>query len=69
METADDVKIPLTGYQRTILISPVCDSNNNVVSTAARHQYHGAVLDFPDEAAENLRSEYVHFAVPVKGEL
>ena len=29
----DDVKIPLIGYQRTILISPVVDSNNNVVST------------------------------------
>ena len=31
--TADDVSIPLTGYQRTILISPVVDSNNNVVSS------------------------------------
>jgi len=31
--TADDVQIPLTGYQRTILISPVVDSNNNVVSS------------------------------------
>jgi prepilin-type N-terminal cleavage/methylation domain-containing protein len=31
--TADDVQIPLTGYQRTILISPVLDSNGNVVAT------------------------------------
>jgi prepilin-type N-terminal cleavage/methylation domain-containing protein len=31
--TADDVSIPLTGYKRTILISPVVDSNNNVVSS------------------------------------
>jgi prepilin-type N-terminal cleavage/methylation domain-containing protein len=30
---ADDVSIPLTGYKRTILISPVVDSNNNVVSS------------------------------------
>jgi prepilin-type N-terminal cleavage/methylation domain-containing protein len=31
--TADDVLIPLTGYQRTILISPVVDPNGNVVSS------------------------------------
>jgi prepilin-type N-terminal cleavage/methylation domain-containing protein len=31
--TADDTVIPLTGYQRTILISQVVDSNGNVVST------------------------------------
>jgi type II secretory pathway pseudopilin PulG len=31
--TADDVQIPLTGYQRTILISPVLDSSGNVVPT------------------------------------
>ena len=31
--TADDVQIPLTGYQRTILISPVLDSSGNVVAT------------------------------------
>ena len=31
--TADDLSIPLTGYKRTILISPVVDSNNNVVSS------------------------------------
>jgi type II secretory pathway pseudopilin PulG len=31
--TADDVLIPLTGYQRTILISPVLDSSGNVVPT------------------------------------
>jgi prepilin-type N-terminal cleavage/methylation domain-containing protein len=31
--TADDVQIPLIGYQRTILISPVLDSNGNVVAT------------------------------------
>jgi type IV pilus modification protein PilV len=31
--TADDVQIPLTGYQRTILISPVYDANNNLIST------------------------------------
>jgi len=31
--TADDVQIPLTGYQRTILISPVLDSDGNVVPT------------------------------------
>ena len=30
---ADDVSIPLTGYKRTILISPVVDANNNVVSS------------------------------------
>ena len=30
---ADDVLIPLTGYQRTILISPVYDANSNVVTT------------------------------------
>jgi hypothetical protein len=30
--TSDDVVIPLTGYQRTILISPVYD-NGNLVST------------------------------------
>lgn len=30
--TADDVYIPLTGYQRTIVISPVYDSNGNVVA-------------------------------------
>ena len=31
--TSDDVSIPLTGYQRTILISPVYDSQGNMVST------------------------------------
>jgi prepilin-type N-terminal cleavage/methylation domain-containing protein len=31
--TADDVSIPLTGYQRTILISPVYDSLGNQVTT------------------------------------
>jgi prepilin-type N-terminal cleavage/methylation domain-containing protein len=31
--TADDVQIPLTGYQRTILISPVLDSSGNLVPT------------------------------------
>jgi Tfp pilus assembly protein PilV len=31
--TADDVTIPLTGYQRTILISSVLDANNNPVPT------------------------------------
>jgi len=31
--TADDVQIPLTGYQRTILISQVLDSSGNVVPT------------------------------------
>ena len=31
--TADDVQIPLTGYQRTILISPVLDSSGNVIAT------------------------------------
>jgi len=30
---SDDVMLPLTGYQRTILISPVYDSNNNLVSS------------------------------------
>jgi len=29
----DDVKLPLTGYQRTILISPVYDASNALVST------------------------------------
>jgi prepilin-type N-terminal cleavage/methylation domain-containing protein len=32
-QTADDVLIPLTGYQRTILFSPVKDGSNNVVSS------------------------------------
>ncbi len=31
--TSDDVYIPLTGYQRTILISPVYDSQGNQVTT------------------------------------
>jgi len=31
--TSDDVSIPLTGYQRTILISPVYDSLGNLVTT------------------------------------
>jgi len=31
--TSDDVSIPLTGYQRSILISPVYDSQGNQVST------------------------------------
>ena len=31
--TSDDVYIPLTGYQRTILISPVYDSQGNLVTT------------------------------------
>ena len=31
--TSDDVSIPLTGYQRTILISPVYDSQGNQVTT------------------------------------
>jgi len=30
---ADDVKIPLTGYQRAIQISPVYDVNGNIVPT------------------------------------
>ena len=29
--SSDDVKIPLTGYKRKILISPVYDSSNNLV--------------------------------------
>jgi len=32
-QTVDDVLIPLTGYQRTILIGPVFDASGNVVST------------------------------------
>jgi hypothetical protein len=32
-QTVDDILIPLTGYQRTILISPVLDSSGNVVAT------------------------------------
>jgi prepilin-type N-terminal cleavage/methylation domain-containing protein len=32
-QTADDTFIPLIGYQRTILISPLYDSLGNVVST------------------------------------
>jgi prepilin-type N-terminal cleavage/methylation domain-containing protein len=31
--TTDDTLIPLTGYQRTILFSPLYDSNNNLVPT------------------------------------
>jgi prepilin-type N-terminal cleavage/methylation domain-containing protein len=31
--TADDVNIPLSAYQRTILISPVYDSSGNLVAT------------------------------------
>jgi prepilin-type N-terminal cleavage/methylation domain-containing protein len=31
--TSDDVQLPLTGYQRSILISPVLDANGNVIST------------------------------------
>jgi prepilin-type N-terminal cleavage/methylation domain-containing protein len=31
--TADDVYVPLSGYQRTILISPVYDSSGNLVAT------------------------------------
>jgi prepilin-type N-terminal cleavage/methylation domain-containing protein len=31
--TTDDIQIPLTPYQRTILISPVVDANGNVVAT------------------------------------
>jgi prepilin-type N-terminal cleavage/methylation domain-containing protein len=31
--TSDDVYIPLTGYQRTILISPVYDAGGNLVTT------------------------------------
>ena len=31
--TSDDVSIPLTGYQRAILISPVYDSQGNLVTT------------------------------------
>jgi len=30
---ADDVKIPLTGYQRAIQISPVYDANNNMITS------------------------------------
>jgi hypothetical protein len=32
-QTVDDVLIPLTGYQRTILIGPVLDASGNVVAT------------------------------------
>ena len=32
-QTADDIMIPLTGYQRTILISPVYDSSGNLVGS------------------------------------
>ncbi len=32
-QTADDTFIPLTGYQRSILISPLYDSSGNLVST------------------------------------
>jgi prepilin-type N-terminal cleavage/methylation domain-containing protein len=31
--TADDILIPLTAYQRTILISPLYDSGNNLISS------------------------------------
>jgi type IV pilus modification protein PilV len=31
--TADDIQIPLTDFQRTILISPVYDSQGNLVAT------------------------------------
>ncbi|MGA7295755.1 MAG: prepilin-type N-terminal cleavage/methylation domain-containing protein [Terriglobales bacterium] len=32
-QTADDTFIPLTGYQRTILISPLYDSSGNLIAT------------------------------------
>jgi len=32
-QTTDDILIPLTGYQRTILIGPVYDASGNVVPT------------------------------------
>jgi hypothetical protein len=32
-QTADDTFIPLTGYQRQIVISPVYDADGNIVST------------------------------------
>jgi len=32
-QTADDTFIPLTGYQRQIVISPVYDADNNIVSS------------------------------------
>jgi prepilin-type N-terminal cleavage/methylation domain-containing protein len=32
-QTADDILIPLTGYTRTILISPVYDSSGNLVGS------------------------------------
>lgn len=31
--TSDDVQMPLTGYQRQVIISSVLDTNNNVVAT------------------------------------
>ncbi len=31
--TADDVQIPMTGYQRTILISPMYDASGNLIAT------------------------------------
>jgi prepilin-type N-terminal cleavage/methylation domain-containing protein len=31
--TADDIQIPMTGYQRTILISPMYDVNGNLIAT------------------------------------
>ena len=32
-QTVDDILIPLTGYQRTILIGPVYDSSGNLIPT------------------------------------
>jgi hypothetical protein len=61
--------IPLIGYQRTIDFGTVNDASGNAVQFGASRHDHRAVFHFPDQSAENVHFEFVHFTVPVRGGL
>ena len=67
--TPDDVQMPLTNYQRKIEIQPVLDANGTVdpslraVNITVRYSTPRVLI------AENVRTDFVYFAVPIKGDL
>ena len=48
------------------MIAPVTDSHGNLIATLRSVTITCSTRP-PDQATENVRSEFVHFAVPVKG--
>jgi hypothetical protein len=52
--TTDDTQIPLTNYQRTILISPLYDSSNNLIPTLR-----GVTITVQYSTPQNPKATYI----------